>query len=460
MIMKKNILLMCALLSTSLNAQQLYFIRANPCDYGFREMPPVQIILYAPKQDSMLQVQKDYTEPLNTWHNHLNSITYYPKFKTFSFLTGYDRLYLLRINQLDTLFELLPQCPDGYDLPSEVNVINDYWTYDCFNHDASEKKNVFLYKGLDVSLTNYFDIPPNAYKNIYLTGAVAQRVELKPNDGRMYLPIVADIENRPPFSFELPQKYWVSKESHTVILVNDDQKALLFAKSVIPAPHAAYGYFYATLYNKRRNTWSDIELKGCSPTIMTYGSWLAGAVQDKRGWGNENFSPQEEFSPGKAARDSVFMECSFDEQASNSGFYRPGLLYLFNTETEKYIEWDTKQGDSEILLVQDEVAYYRVFDAIYQVAIIKGEKLGTPELLVKDKHMVPSIHWAFFGKPGKPQQIAVDKSIIYSQPNKPTKMYLVKGDVVTVREEKEGWLRVEYEGKKLVTGWIKKEDTK
>jgi hypothetical protein len=39
-------------------------------------------------------------------------------------------------------------------------------------------------------------------------------------------------------------------------------------------------------------------------------------------------------------------------------------------------------------------------------------------------------------------------------------MYLVKDDVVTVREEKEGWLRVEYEGKKLVTGWIKKEDTK
>jgi hypothetical protein len=29
-----------------------------------------------------------------------------------------------------------------------------------------------------------------------------------------------------------------------------------------------------------------------------------------------------------------------------------------------------------------------------------------------------------------------------------------------VLEEKDGWLRIEYEGKRLVTGWIKKEDTK
>jgi hypothetical protein len=58
------------------------------------------------------------------------------------------------------------------------------------------------------------------------------------------------------------------------------------------------------------------------------------------------------------------------------------------------------------------------------------------------------------------KEIAVTKSIIYSEPNKPTKMYLIKGDIVTVLEEKDGWIKMEYEGKKMITGWIKKKDTK
>ncbi|MDR1225474.1 MAG: hypothetical protein LBK47_01065 [Prevotellaceae bacterium] len=55
-------------------------------------------------------------------------------------------------------------------------------------------------------------------------------------------------------------------------------------------------------------------------------------------------------------------------------------------------------------------------------------------------------------------EVVSSKSPIYAEPDKPTKMYLIKGDIVTVLEEKDGWLRIEYEGKKMITGWIKKED--
>jgi hypothetical protein len=58
------------------------------------------------------------------------------------------------------------------------------------------------------------------------------------------------------------------------------------------------------------------------------------------------------------------------------------------------------------------------------------------------------------------KEIIAAKSIIYSEPDTPTKMYLIKGDVVTVLEEKEGWLKIEYEGKKLITGWIRKSNSK
>jgi hypothetical protein len=56
------------------------------------------------------------------------------------------------------------------------------------------------------------------------------------------------------------------------------------------------------------------------------------------------------------------------------------------------------------------------------------------------------------------REIIVNKNIIYFEPDIPTKMYFIKGDVVTILEEKNKWLKVEYEGNKLITGWIKKKD--
>ncbi|GHT51423.1 hypothetical protein AGMMS49982_08830 [Bacteroidia bacterium] len=57
-------------------------------------------------------------------------------------------------------------------------------------------------------------------------------------------------------------------------------------------------------------------------------------------------------------------------------------------------------------------------------------------------------------------EVVINKSVIYSASNTPTKMYFIKGDVVTVIEEQDDWLKVEYEGKKLVTGWIKRGDVR
>lgn len=73
--------------------------------------------------------------------------------------------------------------------------------------------------------------------------------------------------------------------------------------------------------------------------------------------------------------------------------YQPGILFLLNTETEEYIEWETGQGDSEILLVENDVITYRVYDKIYQ-RTIKEKQLGVPNLIVKHEY-VQDIHWAW-----------------------------------------------------------------
>ena len=56
------------------------------------------------------------------------------------------------------------------------------------------------------------------------------------------------------------------------------------------------------------------------------------------------------------------------------------------------------------------------------------------------------------------KKITTKKSLIHSAPNKPTKMYLIKGDEVEVLEEKNGWLNIRYYGKKTIEGWVKKEE--
>jgi len=56
------------------------------------------------------------------------------------------------------------------------------------------------------------------------------------------------------------------------------------------------------------------------------------------------------------------------------------------------------------------------------------------------------------------KEIKATKSIIYSTPNKPTKMYLLKGDVVEILQEKDDWLQIRYYGNKTIEDWIKKSD--
>jgi hypothetical protein len=55
--------------------------------------------------------------------------------------------------------------------------------------------------------------------------------------------------------------------------------------------------------------------------------------------------------------------------------------------------------------------------------------------------------------------ITILQSPIFSSPNIPTKMYLLKFDEVEVIAEKDNWLHIKYYGKKIVEGWIRKKDT-
>ena len=70
-----------------------------------------------------------------------------------------------------------------------------------------------------------------------------------------------------------------------------------------------------------------------------------------------------------------------------------GILHLYHAKTDQHLTMDTKQGDSEILLVEGESVYYRVLDRVYRASIGKAGITGR-QLLAKSE-LIRDAHWAF-----------------------------------------------------------------
>jgi hypothetical protein len=71
----------------------------------------------------------------------------------------------------------------------------------------------------------------------------------------------------------------------------------------------------------------------------------------------------------------------------------PGRIRLYDTETERMYRLTTNQGDSEILLVDAGIVYYRVSDRLYSAPIGPAE-IGRGRHLATDD-AIRDAHWAF-----------------------------------------------------------------
>lgn len=401
--LKHRIITMFLLMANSIYAQNtLYSLKATPVEdpYLYRNEIPAALFKY--DKDSMM-----INEAINlaTYENRVKDIRYYYESKRIIILKetkkGQKTFGIINSEHFDNLTYKPVICPKPYEY-SEFKMVNKrnqpFLCIECFNKDL--EKFSFL-KG--INLVNYLeeDLFPNDYTNIILSGATHyigwsdyQDVSTEPTNGNIRIPVVRNINERPIFPLVLPDSLQLGKKMILLIILNNQNQLALHLSST-EFVNNQIGSTTLIIYDYNKQKWYKQQLKGNYSNINSYGKWLAGVVYDYTG---QSYNDNKE-SPGKDVRVKLNSQNEFNADIRFYYFniYSPGILYLFNTYTQKYIEWNTGQGDSEILLVEDDKVYYRVNDEIYKASILKGEKLGKPELLIKGPQVL-DIHWAFISK--------------------------------------------------------------
>ena len=211
-------------------------------------------------------------------------------------------------------------------------------------------------------------------------------------NGSLEIPLVGERDKRPRFPYVLPEQYQFKSYERHVIPINNSKIFVLHGEYEKASPEL--GSSEIIFLNKKDNSWNKVVIPGNIQTPRGFGEWIGGYVfndhieggklpgAEKWTYRESGLSPKERWD-------------YYPEYGEDNYAYAPGILYFYNAYTQKYFELETNQADSEVILIQDDMVIYRVYDELYATEIVQGKKLGKPKLLLKDDR-VPDIHWAFF----------------------------------------------------------------
>jgi len=414
-----EILVVQILLCFSVTAQQLYFISGHPFRNIEDQFPA---IIYQYSQDTL--IPKLYLSNKNLLlefikvYNELNLvIALTSEYKT---KENREVLSVIYTNKPDSVYKKVIERPINMDCGS-TNLINYknkiFYCFECFdenNYKKPMKERIVKEYCWDLRDLSKHELTPEDYKNTIIIGSPASAIEgwdylnllSNPHDGRLFIPVTPDTTKRPVFPYILPDSLQLKENKLLALLVNNNICAVIVVDRIVSS-NKELGASILYIYNKIQNKWFRFKVKGDNDSMRGYKNWIAGTVvsNNVKLIFNEKGQLKEKIkfnriSPGKEKRrqEGTNYGTFFDMRADFYDYYFPGILYLLDVNTHKYIEWETGQGDSEILLVQQDIVYYRVNDEIYKAPIINNEKLGKPILLIKDKKIVPDIHWAFISE--------------------------------------------------------------
>jgi len=388
--------------------EHLYFIIGHPFLEIERQFNSSLVKL---ENDTLKELIELSTERENLYfvklYNDLGKIVLYKED-----ISDNSKKYLTFINISNTIDTNTISFKQNYTFIESIRIDKDK-SFVCLYFFGRKELEKQLFQGIRFDDFRTERLNPEDYRKAIIIGNSGGAVQSddflnvysNSQDGKLSIPKTPKIEDRPTFSIELPDSLWLNKKELLSIIINNDRLFVLETSSSEPLKEEI-GFSELIIKNKPKNEFYKYRIKGTNANIRNFGEWLVGCVvssdtkviKDDKGRIKERIKFNR-ISPGAEERKRVNTRTGapFDDRTKFLSIYYPGILYLLNVDTKAYIEWNTGQGDSEILLVQDEIVYCRVNDKIYKVPIINGEKLGEPELLVTDPS-VPDIHWAFIAK--------------------------------------------------------------
>jgi len=141
------------------------------------------------------------------------------------------------------------------------------------------------------------------------------------------------------------------------------------------------------LFKKSTNSWQELRIPtpgAESIQFKSFGKWLAGIPLGNR----------------HTVFTSEIIEKIYAEQRQNDYRYQALVgsnpmkeIFIYDTESEKHYIIPIEDIESEVLLIENNIVYYRVQEKLYRVSI-NNEGVGKPELLAQDPAS-RNIYWAF-----------------------------------------------------------------
>lgn len=283
-------------------------------------------------------------------------------------------------------------------------VISPYFGFAITLVNNDINSTILKYIFFDLDKNEFKETSANVYSNPIYAGQEAggllitglQSFKIKSADRKFYLPITVDHSKRPVLKFLRPEGVDLEMNDDATESIEINTEKIFLAK--LKSSNVSGKNLGTSTYlinNKKDSSWFKIEFKTNCPAFRVFGKYLAGCPIEHYKY-HPNKPDDFWYSPGKSLRKNGNTEYgqSFDFKAMGDLCFYPGQLFVYDTDLRKLLSWDTSQGDSEILLIDDGEIVYRVYNKLFSRKIEDG-KLSTEKFLIQDD-IIKDVHWAFY----------------------------------------------------------------
>jgi hypothetical protein len=198
--------------------------------------------------------------------------------------------------------------------------------------------------------------------------------------------VTAFTDKHVPLGFNVPQSLRKGSQLRVMsdMLVND-------AHAFVLGMGDGKGDFRLLLFRKSDRTWRRVNSGGeLYDSIRGFGRYLALVELRSKSAQNPRSAGMDAWKPGS---NGLRPDLRSRIAENRDSFIYSGRLHLYDIETEKFYSISTNQGDSEVLLVESNVVYYRAAGQLFS-APITDRGIGRSQLLAEDDAILDA-HWAF-----------------------------------------------------------------